>query len=56
MRKRLLLVPVVAAVAAGIAITASTTGANFSGTSNTGTISGSNAVVKVSGGGGNGGS
>lgn len=41
-------------VAAGIAITASTSGANFSGTSGQGTITGTNAIVKVAGSGGNG--
>ena len=43
------------AVAAGIAITASTSGADFSGTSGLGTITGTNAVVSVEGSGGNGG-
>ena len=42
------------AVAAGIAITASTSGADFSGTSGLGTITGTNAVVSVEGSGGNG--
>ena len=42
------------AVAAGIAITASTSGADFSGTSGLGTITGTNAVVNVEGSGGNG--
>jgi hypothetical protein len=53
MNKRLLLIPLAAAVAAGIAITASaTTGANFSDTKS-GTITGTIGSVTVDGSGGN---
>ena len=41
-------------VAAGVAFMASTSGANFSGTSGQGTITGTHAIVKVEGSGGNG--
>lgn len=54
MNKKLLAIPLAAAVAAAISIAATNTGANFSGTSNTGTISGKYALVKVLGSGGTG--